>query len=507
MGDPWAAAGLDRDEVINSVLTRWREFRAADPVRGDDRFRGWLFTDLAVASSASEHSFAVFEMAMGAADRDRIDDAFLILGWLGEHYAGHPDPSVAWPVIMGVTDDCAQLWYRSPEHNLAAQRVLRVLVDRAGAGDKIQRAACRALVQVGLLRSSGGAPGADGRAEIAAVWAEVAERWRDSRDPELRGRMAQALVNLALLALQSGDEPAARRWFAETLRRLGDDPSGVDEELDGWVAMARYSDDILDRLAFGEPEFQLNYLRRQQHWYPSVRMEELIDVARRVHTRATCVVRSWACAGAPFVLLLRNFELTERSGITTAVQLLEDDADHVQMISFRAAARALQELDSRVPVVQVANTASGDLDLPTMGQFAVANRIYLPNATWFETVSSLIGLAGQVIVWANELTPSLHRELAELVARGRTGDTLIMVEPYDDDVFGRIYLPRTPGEPLTVDHPALAAFPHRVNCSGLKDKGVEDAPALLELVDRLREIAGEPMEARLARTVARLPGA
>ena len=265
----------------------------------------------------------------------------------------------------------------------------------------MERATCRALVQIATLRSIAGTPWDTRRAHIAEVWTEVARRWQGSADPELRGRAAQAHVNLALLALQFDDEPEARRAFAEVVQRSGDAPSGLDADLDRWVTVARHADRVLDRVTFDEPEFQLDYLRRQRHWYPESDMDGVVGRARRVHTQSAGAVRSWACAGRPFVLLLRNFEMTERSGVTAARFLLDEDepADHVKVITYRNADSMLEELDATVPLVQVASTTAGDLEAdPLKIRFVVGNRLYLPTATWFETVSMLISIADSVKV-------------------------------------------------------------------------------------------------------------
>ncbi|WAL68683.1 hypothetical protein ORV05_13185 [Amycolatopsis cynarae] len=510
MGDPWAAAGFSRDAVIDGVLAHWQEFRrgvSAD--EGDRLFRAWLFGEVAAESSDNDHSFALFEIGMGIGLRGLFDDAFLVLGWLAQHYAGHSDPRLAWRVIMGLTDDCVHLAVDSPEHSSAAQRVLREAVDRAGtsASVELERAVCRALVQIALLRGAAGTPWDTRRAHVDEIWAEIAQRWQRTTDPELQSRVAQALVNSALLALQFGDEPAARRAFAETVERLGDTPPGLDEDLDRWVAIARYADRVLDRIAFAEPEFQLGYLRRERYWYPDSRTEDVIvEQARRVHTRSAGTLRSWVCAGQPYVLLLRNFEMTERSGITSAEFMLDEDpADHTTVISYRDAESVLADLDTMVPLIQVASTTAGHLEVDRYaGKFVASNRLYLPGATWFQTVCTLIAAAGQIVVWADELTPALSSELAELVAQGRTDDTVILLEPCMPDPLGQAILPRRAGEPLTSDHPALAPFPNRIDGAGLKGRGVHDCPGLERIVRRLDEIAEQPVGPRQEQVLARL---
>ncbi|HEX3649649.1 MAG TPA: hypothetical protein VHV49_14585, partial [Pseudonocardiaceae bacterium] len=499
MSDPWAAVGLSRDMVVDGALAHWQEFRrGVSAEEGNHRFRNWLFGELAADSTEHDHSFGLFEIAIGIAGRGLVDDAFLVLGWLAERYAGHPDPDLAWRVIMGLTDDCMHLTYESPKHNSVAQRVLREVVDRADTSGsvEVERATCRALVQIATLRSIAG----ERRAGIAEIWTEVVRRWEGSADLGLRGRVAQALVNLALLALQFDDEPAARRAFAEVVLRFGDAPSGLDGELDRWVAVARNGDRMLDRIAFAEPEFQLGYLRRQQHWYPETDIDGVVEMARLVHTRSAGAVRSWACTGQPFVLLLRNFAMTERSGVTTAKFMLSgrEPADHVKVISYRYANSVLQELDANVPLVQVASTTAGDLEVdPMKMSFVVSNRLYLPGATWFQTVSTLITVATRIIVWTDELTQALSMELNELIRQGRTDDTVVLLEPHRFDAPVQVVLPRYAGEVLTTDHPVLAPFPNRVDCTPLKGGRVADCPELVRLARHLDEVTRQPVGPRL----------
>lgn len=496
--------------VVDGALAHWQEFRrGVSAEQGNHRFRTWLFGELAAHSTEHDHSFGLFEIAIGIAGRGLIDDAFLVLGWLAERYAGHPDPDLAWRVIMGLTDDCVKLAFDSPKHNPVAQLVLREVADRAGtnASVEIERATCRALVQLAMLRSIADTRWDTRRAHVAEVWTEVTRRWQGSADPELRGRVAQALVNLALLALQFDDEPAARRAFADVVLRFGDAPSGLDGDLGHFVMVARYADRVLDRVTFAAPEFQLDYLRRQSHWYPEAVVDSVrvVEWARRVHTQSAGTVRSWACAGQPFVLLLRNFEMTERSGVATAEFFMakEEPADHVKEITYRDADSVLKDLDARVPLLQVASTTAGDLEVdPFKVRFIVGNRLYLPTASWFQTVSMLITIASQIIVWTDVLTPSLSKELDELIAQGRTDDTVILLEPHVHEPGSA--LPRRAGEVLTTDHPTLAPFPNRVDCATLKGRGVADCTELMRLLQRLYEVAQQPVGPRFGRLLARL---
>jgi hypothetical protein len=379
----------------------------------------------------------------------------------------------------------------------------------------------------GLVRLSGRFTDVDAKApDLAALWRELAGRGRGSDDPELRGWRAHALGNEALLWLQVDREADARRRFAEITAEFGADEPGVSEDVDRWVGRARHAVDVLDRFDVGEAELKLDYLERQRYWdrrrrfkglgflhwlvagAPRNRMRQLVREARDRHRKSVGQVRSWLCAGEPFVLLLRNFELTERSGTTAAqsfpVDRADVPADHVQVINFSPGAPALAELAAAVPLVVVAGTTAAELELgPSYGQFTAPVRLYLPDETWFDTVSTLIKVADQVIVWAAELSPGLARELDCLIAERRTGDALVVLDAPGSDPFTQVLLPRTDHEPLTRDHPALAPFPNVVDAAEL-GRHVAESPALLDVLDRLDAVHQVPDDQRLARLRARL---
>ena len=504
--DPRAGSAADLNQAIENLLDRWREYRRWNsPPEAENRIRSYLLDEVASTTTGSNHALLIFELAFGLLERGLAQEAFLLLRWLAERYTAHRDADLAVRVILGLTDDCVLVALQQPEHNSAARQVLRTLLDHAATGPvEVDRALARALAQLAHLRVKPGAPKENWAADTAALWTELAERWPDSADPEMRERAAQGMVNRGFIALQNDDEPAARQAFAELIGRFGADRTAT-EEMRQWRAVAENAAAILDQLVIDGPEFQLDYLRRQRDWFPESGMDDVVEAARRDHVRSTGAVRSWACAGEPFLLLLRNFEITETSGIAPPELLMSPgDADHFRRIRYSKGDRVLTELSEGLPLVQVASTTAGELEVTqTFGQFVAPNRLYLPNSTWFDTVARLISVADQIIVWANEMTPSLERELGELTARGRADDTLVLLEPPEDAVPPM--LPRhATATPLGIDHPALRPFPHRVAAADLAGRGVADCPPLMSLVDRLRATTDEPVTSRLARTRARL---
>ncbi|TQM82019.1 hypothetical protein FHX81_4411 [Saccharothrix saharensis] len=522
MTDDMSTAG-----IVAAALDRWDEVREAAPRAGDERFRTWFFEEVPVLAGLGDdtdtHAFLSFEVATELFDRGRAGDAFLVLRWLGRHFTGagvRADTRVR--AIMALTDTCVGRAV-DQEAEVAAIGVLREVVDAARAPEdvRVERAVCRALSSVAHLTGGGVTFDRAKTRELAALWRELAERCRGSADPELRDWRAHAVGNEALLWLQADREDHARRLFAVITAEFGADRPGVSPDVDVWVVRARLAPTVLDRFSVGEAELKLDYLERQRHWdrrrrftglgfarwllggAPRNHLRELVRRARDRHRKSAGQVRAWLCAGEPFVLLLRNFDLTERSGIARDGwwQDPEDPADHVQVINLSRGGRVLGELAAAVPLVVVASTTAGELELgPDFGQFTAPVRLYLPDETWFDTVSTLIAVADQVIVWAAELSPGLARELDALTAEGRTDDTLVVLDASLSDPVPGAVLPRTGGEPLTREHPALAAFPHVVAADELDVPG---SPPLARVLDGLDAARRVPVEQRLARLTAR----
>ncbi|MGZ3145777.1 hypothetical protein ACVDFE_28040 [Lentzea chajnantorensis] len=436
-----------------------------------------------------------------------------------------PAGDTAVRTVMALTDTCA---VRAVDRESAALAigVLREVVDgvRAAGDVQVEDAVCRALSTLAHLSGRHVTSGRAGVEEVAALWRELGTRCRGSADPGLRGWRAQGLGNEALLRLQLGDEEPARRLLDLIAAEFAADPPGASEDVDLWRVRARHAAGVLDRFHVGEPEFELGHLERQRYWdrrrrstprgfaswlragAPRNHLRELVRQAGAVHRRSVGTVRSWLCTGEPFVLLLRNFELTERSGTSTLLAGPDDPADHVQVISLGGGATpALTELAASVPLVLVASTTAGELELDHQdwGQFTAPVRLYLPHETWFDTVSTLITVTAQVVVWAAELTPGLARELELLTAEGRGEDTLVVLDRLDDPMT-QAFLPRTGGERLTKDHPALARFPHVVDAAELGSRDLAGCPPLIAVLERLDAAHRVPLDQRLADIGARL---
>jgi hypothetical protein len=537
-----SAGAEELTEAVEFAIVKWRVLRRHHkPRAADAHFRTWLFetlpADFEILRGVPEHdpdsahAIFAFEVVSALFERGRPADAFLVLGWLGKYFVNHPNTDCATRAVMALTDHCTQAGIPGAQDNASARRVLREVVDsaRQPLDVDVERALCRALVGVANLRGYTTAPESASRRadELSALWTEIIKRWRHRADPGLRHWVAHALMNKAFLWLQHGREGIAREQFATIIELFGaDPPHEAPEEL----TTARHANAILDRFTFGEPEFKLDYLERQRYWdrrarrkgfgvpwllagAPRNQMAKVVDHARERHRLSTGKLQSWLCAGEPFILLLRNFKLTEQAGIRPPGEYPAFDeadvdelgGDHARLITFRKCEPTLTELDKGVALVQVASTTAGELEqIPWPGQFVPETRLYLPDATWRETVAELIAVADQVIVWAEELTSALADELALLTAEGRTGDTLVLLENKPPNPFTSVFFPRRPHERLRPGHPALRGFPHVVEARELEGRRVMECPSLVRVVERLDASRALPIEDRLARTLSRL---
>ncbi|MFD9702595.1 hypothetical protein [Lentzea sp. NPDC059081] len=510
-------------EVAAAAVAKWDAMRQEAGRAGDERFQSWYFTTVSGYGDPDTFAFVTFEAAADLTARGRAADAFLLLGWLGEHIGREPGGEVVARTVMALTDTCLT-WAVDLETNAHAVRVLRVVVDAVRAPDdvRVERAVCRALSSLGQLSSRHAAVDRAAIEELASLWRELAGRCRGAADPELRGWCAHGMGNEALVLLQADREPAARRLFAAIVEEFAADPPGSSEDVDVWLLRARHAAGVLDRFHLGEPQLKLDYLERQRHWdrrrrfswrgfvpwlragAPRNQMRGLVRRARAEHRKSADAVRSWLCSGEPFVVLLRNFELTERSGTTSFPRDRDDPADHVQVINLSGAGPVLRELSVSVPLVLVASTTAAELELGhDWGQFTAPVRLYLPDETWFDTVSTLLSVADQVVVWAAELTPGLTRELDFLVSERRTEDTLVVLDGVADPL-SQVFLPRTGGERLTADHPVLAPFPHVVGAAELAGRRMAECAPLVRVLHRLDRAQEAPLDQRLADISARL---
>lgn len=512
-------------EGIEALVVRWDAAleRTGDEEAAHREVRDFLVDHVLEQSGGgphSDHAHFMYLFAEHLAESGRTADALTTLTWLAEVYAGQADPGMAVPAIMALTD--LAVWLSSQDSGpTRAMEVMRLAVNQVapGAHVAIQGAACRALTQVALLTASLPAPDFAAFRRTMVPWHEIIDRWSGSEDPELRSRLAQAQNNLAYVHLQLGEEEPARMRFARAAA-LSRGPG--DTAVQEFIAMGASAGRVLSALDLPESaalRTDLVMVRGD----PAEQTEQLLRMARARHTLSVGKVKAWSCGGQPFVLLLRNFDLLE----WTYAHPGPDGVVRSENVaySFNLSRRGhtwLQQLGRQVPVAQVASTESSELEL-NLWQFNGAPiaeaQLYLADDTWFDTVTQLISLAETVIIWAEGMTPPLEQELAAVRARGRTEDTIVLIEEADDDPSGRagisvLVAENTPvsqikpfREQLTPDSPALVGFPHVVDVRGIpKGDDIGVHPALQALERRYGDVMALPPEARVARLLERIEG-
>ncbi|MBB5159764.1 hypothetical protein [Saccharopolyspora phatthalungensis] len=162
-------------------------------------------------------------------------------------------------------------------------------------------------------------------------------------------------------------------------------------------------------------------------------------------------------------------------------------------------------------VAQVANTQAAllgiDSEIASMLGISkgLQRFLYLPDDCWLDTVRVLIGLAERVIVWAEEKTPAVLRELELIKELGRTEDTNVLLEnPPAGAVKLRACCGETPppAEALTLDDPVLAEFPAVVRAEDVTS--VDPDTFLREVMGPIVATNQLPMHERVARIRRRL---
>jgi hypothetical protein len=211
--------------------------------------------------------------------------------------------------------------------NERAIGVLTRVVDAAprNGGTEMERAVCKALMDLSSLYTIG-RTAADGRRRTQAsidVCDEIIGRWEASWDGWLRLTVAGARLNKAMSHLELGDEPAARHEYERIVQSFPAD--GDDGATGRRLSVAKHAREVLDTVRIPEPEFKVEYLeaqrRRAQRRFrpgPEADARRLIHPAHQLHRATAGFVRHATCIGEPWVLLLRNFDLTEKSIVTTS---------------------------------------------------------------------------------------------------------------------------------------------------------------------------------------------
>ncbi|MGW1659193.1 hypothetical protein [Streptomyces atratus] len=511
----------------------------------DAEFHVWLMRTLPALSHelgpAPDEDLAHCMTVGATVDRcvslGRFDDSLILTDWLVGLYAPRGD-SLARQTISGATE-----LYRDaalePELHAHATRSLRRMVELIprGGETEMEWLSCKALMDLSTLLIIGRDVHNNQQHTRASIEVcdEIIERWQSSSESWLRVNVAATMVNKAINYMEIGEEAEARQTYARIVELFTADIADTGNiKLSKHVYIARHALGVLDTVRIPEPEFKTGYIeammraaRRTGRYDP----EGLVGVPRdfdahairlagQIHHATTNLVRRSACSGDPTVLLLRNFNLTETSFVSSKPNLVfgQDDPDsYARAIRFTYGQRLLNRISEITAVVQVANTNAAVLGID--GQIesmlgiskGLKRFLYLPDDGWLAIVRVLIVLAERVVVWAAEKTPALLQELELIKELGRADDSVVLLEePLTkvlelEDLYGEMRPPA--GEALTPDDPALTGFPVIVRAKDVASVDPENSSFLRELTSPIIALSQRPMPERVARIRRRLDAA
>ncbi|WP_419995923.1 hypothetical protein [Streptomyces boninensis] len=506
------------DRAVDGVLAYWEHLRESAARRSvaDTALTLWLEqngADGATVITTIERCGAL----------ERYDDALMLAEWFlsdvldSAHRTADPEH---YRTLAG--------WYPGFCHRIAvlapapagerATVLLRRLIDLAprDAGIETELSVCAALGILCAIHGAGRTPENNTvrtRAAIA-VCDEVIRRCRAGQDPRQRVLLSDAMLQKAISNLEIGEEDTAAEEYAHLLDVFADETPAAGTDLGERLAIARHALRVLGEVTFPEPVFRTAYLEAQQRKQGGD-FEAYLDLAARIHHATANLIRRSACSGDPFVLLLRNFDLLESSVVSDRPHLFAAEGEqesYGQIFRFRDGLPLMNRLSEFTPVVHVASTKAGELEIGKQSSSLLGmspqlhKRLYLPDDTWLDTVRLLVRLAEHIVVWANEKTTGLLQELDAITSLGRTEDTTVLLEkpnpaPVEYAVF------RKPGrrrDVLTADDPVLAAFPDVVQAPPSQGQDPEASPVLQRIADRIIAARRLEMPGRVDRVRTRL---
>ncbi|MFI9245042.1 hypothetical protein ACIGXF_21205 [Streptomyces sp. NPDC053086] len=537
---------FDMEATVDNVLARWDSARqhATRQADADAEFHVWLMRTLPTLARelgpAPDEDLAHCMTVGATIDRcvslGRFDDSLILTDWLVGLYAPRGD-GLARQTISGATElyrDAALV----PELHEHATRSLRRMAELIPPGGEAEMEwlSCKALMDLStLLIINRDVHSHQQRTRTSIeVCDEIIERWQSSSEVWLRVNVAATMVNKAINCMEIGEESEARRTYARIVELFTADIADTGNiKLSEHVYIARHALDVLDTVRIPEPNFKTGYLeammraaRRTGRYDP----EGLVGVPRdydvhairlagQIHHATTNLVRRSACSGDPTVLLLRNFDLTETSFVSSDPHPVfgrSDPDGHTRIIRYTDGQRLLNRIAEITDVVQVANTNAAVLGIDGQVEslLGISKRLqrflYLPDDGWLDIVRVLIVLAERVVVWAAEKTPALLRELELIKELGRADDTLVLLEEplvgfvKPDAFYGEV---PPPGETFTPDDPALTGFPTIAHAKDVASVDLENCSLLRELTSPVIALGQRPVPERVARIRRRLDAA
>jgi len=253
-------------------------------------------------------------------------------------------------------------------------------------------------------------------------------------------------------------------------------------------------------------------LRRPTQQYATIRaqheseFESARSAAARQHFRARRIVCDSIILGKPFVLLLRNFELTRvtrRSRyeepfalgryvhVLQRRRLLPRSRGGASMFAANVQRNGPMEADlvealtRYVPVVQIANAGDYSRDITVFDWIAErgessAASLHIGNDDWEEVVRGLVRVAHFIVVWLGMESSGVGRELEIIRAEGRRQATVV-VRVNSPSLDEARQVREVLGDLTGVDTGAAPEAPNAAELSGFRH--IESSDVMLARLD------------------------
>lgn len=173
------------------------------------------------------------------------------------------------------------------------------------------------------------------------------------------------------------------------------------------------------------------------------------DRAKSTHSNALGILQSHLETGRPFVLFLRNFDITLYKGRVPkskekALTPIRSDLKHLNVVAFRTASEELKLADAiheDIPIVTISDI--GDVFQPSTSRRIAKLRV-LTNE-WDVVAGMLIGQAAAIVLFAHGLSDSLETELRLITELGAGGKlSVLLASPGANDPIENLYRTDTP---------------------------------------------------------------
>ncbi len=166
-----------------------------------------------------------------------------------------------------------------------------------------------------------------------------------------------------------------------------------------------------------------DWITMREYWAHNKRL------ADAQHQQAVSVLTECAQTGGPFILFLRNFDLSAysmaRKDKVWGPVVERQRAYHDVIVGFED--RLVNALSSYAPVIRLSNPEFTSTFMPTK-----AHTLLLSARSWQTTLKSLVRAANVIVMFLDNLTPGVDRELFFIRLFNRVDDTVLVLQEEED---------------------------------------------------------------------------